>query len=61
MTTDAKDATPTLVVAIERGHDGSGLRETGEQFYVPTWRLSDGSTWFEAVPAEAPAEKPAKK
>ena len=60
MTSEALDTTPTKVIAIDRGHDGTYLREVNEEFSVPAWRLSDGSTWFEAVPVEAPAEKPKK-
>jgi len=36
------------VVAIDRGHDGSVIREVGDVFDVPDERLNDGSTWFVA-------------
>lgn len=53
------------VVAIERGHDGTFMRQPGEEFSVPDERMkdgkpADGSTWFVAVgKAPAPVAKPA--
>lgn len=44
------------VVAVERGHDGSIVREAGERFHVDEARLSDGSTWFVRV-GDEPAAK----
>lgn len=38
-----------LVVALEMGHDGTQVRNEGDQFYVDDARLTDGSTWFRAV------------
>lgn len=48
----------TRVIALDRGHDGTGVREAGEEFFVdlddPRYK---GSTWF--VPADkAPGPKP---
>lgn len=37
------------VIATERGHDGTSLREVGEEFDIPDARLKDGSTWFVLV------------
>jgi len=41
------------VVALQRGHDGTAIREPGEEFSVDAKRLKDGSTWF--VPADTEA------
>jgi len=56
---------PVEVVALERGHDGSQIREEGERFYLPAARLKDGSTWFarpeDIVKAAASTSVPAGK
>lgn len=59
----SKDVTPVEVVAIERGHDGNTVRNEGERFFVPKWRLEDGSSWFVAVKdaAEVVAEAESKR
>lgn len=44
------------VIAIERGHDGTQMREVGEEFDVTDERAKDGSTWFVPVD-EAPAPR----
>ncbi len=61
MATETLDTTPVKVVAVDRGHDGTTIREVGEEFALPAYRLSDGSTWFKAVETEKPEDKPAKK
>lgn len=48
------------VIAIDRGHDGSDVREVGEEFDVADERLKDGSTWFVEV-GKAPKPVPAPK
>lgn len=45
---------PVEVVALERGHDGTQIREEGERFYVLASRLDDGSTWFKRPEDIAP-------
>lgn len=47
------------VVALERGHCGTNVREEGERFFVPRARLQDGSTWF-AEPGKAKAKSEGK-
>lgn len=45
------------VIAKERGHDGTQIREEGEVFEVPDSRLEDGSTWFEPVDGPLPVKQ----
>jgi hypothetical protein len=54
----AEAAADVEVIATERGHCGTRVREEGEVFTVPAKRLEDGSTWFVPL-AKAPAAKEA--
>ncbi len=45
------------VKAIENGHDGVSYRYAGEEFFVDSKRLKDGSTWFVEASKAPPEEE----
>ena len=46
------------VIAIENGHDGTQWRSVGEEFWVDSKRLEDGSTWFVEAKKYKPDPEP---